>query len=736
MGKKAQSKQHRLSEKCVSIIIPLYNEEKTIVFLLRKLLMIMPKVNKEIIIINDGSTDKSFDIVKDYLLTLPENYNVNGNCTVAEIRENKTIFKLFSKENGGKGSAVKYGISKSSGEAVIIQDADLEYDVNDIEKCVMPILKNEEFVVYGSRETGDRERFSHLRFYLGGLAVTAFMNLLYGSELTDEPTCYKAFNGELIRNIKFKGNKFDWEPEVTAIIFKLGFKIKEVPINYYPRSLSDGKKIRWYDGLMAFWVTLIQLFCSERKHYRRLQKNCQNIELKKTASVFFSKMLCLLMIFNVSVGIRLFFFYKSLGNINLLFRPDSLGYLQPAMSLAKKLTYNTTIDSGVAETSRAIGFPFFMSFFFKFFNDNLAIIIASMVLILLSSLSVYLVYATARLFKCSRNWSLFAAALFGLNATSIASAPMMLSDTLHVFFATLLIYFFTRYYFAKNPLYAIISMFVCGIATLVRPVNLVWFIPAIFLILINNHHRFKIRILTAVTSVAVFFMVITPWMVRNYNNGSGFVIDDNYGNMLYHNGAALLAAAEGGDSGKIRADLIAKTKKYFLENPQKFKDNKKARYKYKTNELKNIVLKYPGTYAKLHFRPWILIPDVAGLLELQEKTTSGRGTFDVLNKSGFFAAVKHYLNGKYSLLLWIIPFLLITVITYLGCFLTLIKWIFKRKFFMIFYSLAFIEYYLILPGPVTMPRYILPALSVICVFAAIGYHDLFKFIKTKILKKS
>ncbi|UDQ99019.1 glycosyltransferase family 2 protein [Lentisphaerota bacterium WC36G] len=720
-----------IDDKCVSIVIPLFNEEKTIKVLLEKLVRIIPKSHKEIIVVNDGSTDDSYNSVKDFITNFCSNIDSNSSYFYGENSQENLEFKLFTKENGGKGSAVKLGFKNSTGKAVIVQDADLEYDVNDIEACVTPIISDDSLVVYGSRETGDRERFSHLRFYLGGLAVTAVMNLLFGSELTDEPTCYKAFNGELIRNIQLKGNRFDWEPEITAIILKLGITIEEVPINYFPRSLDEGKKIRWYDGLMAFWVSFLQLFISNRRHYTVIKNNCKNLQIVKTIQLHFTKMIWLMIIFNVAFGVRLFFGFKSFSNLKLLFRPDSLGYLQPAISLARDNLYNESLHSTIAETTRAVGFPFFMSLFFRFFEDNTALIIASIVLMLLSALGVFYVYAAARLFKCSYNWSLFAACLYALSATSVANAPMMLSDTLHTFFTTLLFYFFTRYYIAKNPLYAVIAIFYCGIATLIRPVNLVWIIPAVFLILINNHHVFKIRIMTALSCIIVFAAVITPWMARNYCSGSGFVIDDNYGNMLYHNGAVLLAKIEGRDSGKIRRELIAKTEKHFVDNSDVFANNKRAQYQYKTNELKKLVLTHPVQYIKLHFRPWVLVPDLPGLLELQEVTTSNRGTFDVLNKSGFFAAVKHYLNGNYLLIIWLFPFILVTFFSYFGTLITILKWIFTKKIFWLFYALAFIEYYLILPGPITMPRYIMPALPVFCVFAAIGFSNLKNFLLKK-----
>ncbi|WP_457613316.1 glycosyltransferase family 2 protein [Methanocaldococcus sp.] len=227
--------------KKVSIVIPAYNEEKTIEKILKKIINVDLPLKKEIIVVNDGSTDKTEDIVKNFIKTHPN----------ADI-------KLINKDNGGKGSALKVGIKHSTGDIIIIQDADLEYDPNDYTNLIKPILEGKAKVVYGSRIRKLGNKFSHLSFLIGGLMITLATNLLYFTFLTDEPTCYKVFHKEL-KDILLnaEGDKFDWEPEITAKILRKGYKIYEVPINYFPRTLKEGKKIRWRDGVDAI-ITLLK----------------------------------------------------------------------------------------------------------------------------------------------------------------------------------------------------------------------------------------------------------------------------------------------------------------------------------------------------------------------------------------------------------------------------------------------------------------------------------------------
>ncbi|MDP6451325.1 MAG: glycosyltransferase family 2 protein, partial [Lentisphaeria bacterium] len=177
-----------MADKMLSIVIPLYNEEATITELLDRVLAVDLPIDREIIIVNDGSTDDSRGLVEAWQARLPADTGV--------------MVRVIDKPNGGKGSAVRAGIAVSSGDVVIIQDADLEYDPQDYRQCIEPILAGRASVVYGSRERLPENRMhSSLAFYAGGLAVTCWMNLLYGASMTDEPTCYKTFDGPLIRTL-------------------------------------------------------------------------------------------------------------------------------------------------------------------------------------------------------------------------------------------------------------------------------------------------------------------------------------------------------------------------------------------------------------------------------------------------------------------------------------------------------------------------------------------------------
>jgi glycosyltransferase involved in cell wall biosynthesis len=226
----------------LSVIIPAYNEAKTIVQVLEKVMRVeLPdKIKKEIIVVDDCSVDDT-------------NVKVER---IIEAYPYRLIKYIKLDENRGKGYAVRTGIAQATGEIVIIQDADLEYDPNDYALLLQPILSGEYKVVYGSRLLNKNNSYSYRSFYWGGRFVSFITSLLFFRKITDEPTCYKMFDASLLKSIPLTSDRFGFCPEVTAKVLRRGYKIKEVPISYYPRSKEEGKKIKWHDGFEAIGILI------------------------------------------------------------------------------------------------------------------------------------------------------------------------------------------------------------------------------------------------------------------------------------------------------------------------------------------------------------------------------------------------------------------------------------------------------------------------------------------------
>lgn len=227
-----------MENRVLSVIIPVYNEVETIIMAIEMVLQVdTSPFRKQVIVVDDGSTDGTREILKGF------------------SNKYKEINIIFHKKNMGKGAALRTGFSVATGDAVIIQDADMEYNPKDWQKMLPLLLKGEADVIYGSRFLGQSQNWiwSHR---LGNKALSALTTLLYGHRVTDMETCYKLVKKDVLDLIHIKAERFDFEPEITAKLLKLGVRYKEVPISYRGRSFKEGKKIRWYDGFNACWILL------------------------------------------------------------------------------------------------------------------------------------------------------------------------------------------------------------------------------------------------------------------------------------------------------------------------------------------------------------------------------------------------------------------------------------------------------------------------------------------------
>ncbi len=236
----------------LSIVVPAYNEEATISSIIQRLLTVPNLL--EIVIVDDGSKDRTFELAAHL------------------AAQHSQIRVLKQPQNAGKTAALKAGFAATRGEIVLVQDADLEYDPSEIPELTRPILEGVADVVYGSRFLVRRAaRVLYFYHFLANKALTFLSNLLTNVNLSDVETGYKAFRGEIIRNMVIDSSGFGFEIEVTAKVAKLRCALYEVPISYYGRTYEQGKKIGALDGLAAIWFILkYNLFCSLRSSFREI----------------------------------------------------------------------------------------------------------------------------------------------------------------------------------------------------------------------------------------------------------------------------------------------------------------------------------------------------------------------------------------------------------------------------------------------------------------------------------
>ena len=222
----------------LSIIMPVFNEQATIRKVIENVNNAKIELSKEIVIVDDCSNDGTKDILR----------KINDS----------SVKIFFHQKNMGKGTAIRTGLKNATGDILLIQDADLEYNPAEYKKLLLPIIEGKTKVVYGSRIESIRKNIKNMNkvHYLGNQFLTFATNMIYGAKITDMETGYKVFSREVIEKIKLRARRFDFEPEITAKILKNGYKIYEVPIDFKARKFNEGKKITFIDGIKAFYYLL------------------------------------------------------------------------------------------------------------------------------------------------------------------------------------------------------------------------------------------------------------------------------------------------------------------------------------------------------------------------------------------------------------------------------------------------------------------------------------------------
>jgi len=229
--------------KLLSVVMPVYNEERWVEGIIRKVMSVKVPLEVELIVVDDGSTDGTREKLENIRKQYPESVRI-----------------LRHEENVGKGAALRTAFREVRGDIILVQDADLEYSPGDYNRLIGPILDGRADVVYGSRFGGEVRRVLFFWHYVGNRFLTTLSNMLTNLNLTDLEVCYKVFRREVLKDIRIRSNRFGFEPEITAKIARKKVRLYEVPVNYDGRDYSEGKKIGWKDGLKAIGCILFFRF--------------------------------------------------------------------------------------------------------------------------------------------------------------------------------------------------------------------------------------------------------------------------------------------------------------------------------------------------------------------------------------------------------------------------------------------------------------------------------------------
>jgi len=661
----------------LSIIIPVFNEKNTILELLRRVEEVKLKdIEKEIIIVDDGSNDGTREILK----------RIEGRYRT-----------IYHKRNLGKGMAVRSGLKWANGDYIIVQDADLEYNPQDIKLLLNQALKTRAKVVYGSRILGkDKNKTSNPLFYFGGRFLTFITNLLYGSKITDEPVGYKMFHREIFKKITLESRGFEFCPEITAKILKAGYKIEEVPVSYNPRSQKEGKKIKVFrDGLKAVWTLIRYKF--------------KNI-----------KWWMIILILFILVRILIFgsFWQASLA------RGGWENFYQQAQPAYSVLSVNF---HDFCDWHPPLYYTF-TSLILFFLRSQWFIYIIQ---IFLAFISLILTYKIARLFF-SEKIAFISLALISIEPLWAWHNFLLVSENLFtplILGGMYYLFKFLKFHNRRNIYWVAIIL---GLATLVR-VNALFLIPLLSLLLIlifffkkqlgiENVLNFNVKrfLMSLLILNAIFFAVLTPWIIRNKIVYGHFTLANIlFTNMYFYNLPPLISL-EKDISYQEAYDIVVKQADRDLGenvgdqgNCKLFDKNtfKKQLDYYKTKSQKYILSNFP-TYLKIHLTkavPFFFKSGYFGMWSAYSGEYSKPDITLLLLKGkmnqiiDFFSAINFkliiYLLG---IVFWGISSLAVVVSLIYSCFKD------KTKFMFFVLSLGIIVGSALVVAPFVLARYRLP----------------------------
>ena len=428
---------------------------------------------------------------------------------------------------------------------------------------------------------------------------------------------------------------------------------------------------------------------------------------KRTCKILF-------LLVGISFILKILYLIPGMSDPEIYLRVDSFSYLNPARSLLYDFTYSTNAASNVPALHRTPFYPLFLAACLGISRGS--ILFCVIVSALVSSLTLIPLYLSAKIFL-KEKYAILAAGSFLLHPTVFAVFPLIISDTLFVFLVSFILYFYL-YFLKKRSLFSLLgAAVVASLAVLTRPLMLFWGLPAVFVLFFLPQFPLKKKISYSFLFLLLFSLLPCCWIIRNHHHGAGWRLDIVSADTAKHNVSAFESRRTGIPAYILRERYEKEAEEAFRKEPEKYA-SRSSRLSFHEERLARTMKEHPFSYFALHFRPVVLIPDGASFFENLRLTTSGRNTWDVINRKGIIAGIRHYFNGCLFLPFTASPLFLLAGLILLcgvsGIFVALCK----KCIFPVLLFLLFCEYFLFMTGPVAMPRYQLPALPFLCILAS------------------